>query len=116
MKGHFAVMSTVFVLLMVGPLRLAGEQPAIVKAETAIEDNSFMIEEAFNQEKNVIQHINTFTRDWNGGGWVYTFTQEWPFPGHERHQLSVAMSAVDSGDYPGVGAGLGDRPSTIDTN
>jgi hypothetical protein len=74
----------------------------------SIEDNSFMVEEAFNQEKNVIQHINTFTRVWNDSGWVYTFTEEWPFPGRERHQLGFTLPALASSDFPGAGAGLGD--------
>lgn len=74
---------------------------------SAIEDNSFMVEEAFNQERNVIQHINTFTHDWEGNGWVYTFTQEWPFPGHERHQISFTIPALNASDFTG-GGGLGD--------
>ena len=75
--------------------------------ESPIEDNSFLIEEAFNQEKNVIQHINTFSRNWDNKGWLYTFTQEWPFPGHERHQLSFTIPAVESADAAS-GAGIGD--------
>src|SRR6266508_301550 len=42
-----------------------------------IQDNSFLIEEAYNQEPGVIQHINTFARA-RGGGWGYSFTEEWP--------------------------------------
>ena len=76
--------------------------------EAAIEDNSFMVEEAFNQEKDVIQHINTYTHTWDNRGWLYTFTDEWPFPGHERHQLSVTIPALESTDYPGSGGGIGD--------
>src|SRR6478609_711155 len=75
---------------------------------SAIEDNSFLIEEAFNQEKNVIQHINTFSRTWNDQGWVFTYTEEWPLPGHERHQLSVTVPALESTDNPGSGGGIGD--------
>src|SRR3954463_13408690 len=78
------------------------------KDVAAIEDNSFMVEEAFNQEKNVIQHINLFTRTWNNKGWVYTFTDDWPFPGHDRHQMSATIPALQSSDYPDNGAGLGD--------
>lgn len=74
----------------------------------AIGDNSFMIEEAYNQERNVIQHISTFTRDWDSNTWVYTFTEEWPFPGHEKHQLSFTMAASRSADYASAGAGIGD--------
>lgn len=71
-----------------------------------IADNSFLMEEAFNQEAGVIQHINAFTRLWDSKTWAYTFTQEWPFPGHEKHQLSYTLSAVSPD--PDAGAGFGD--------
>ncbi len=54
-----------------------------------ISDNSFLIEEAYNQEAGVVQHINTFTRQ-RGGDYVYTFTQEYPFTS-EKHQLSYTI-------------------------
>jgi len=73
-----------------------------------IEDNSFLVEEAFNQERNVIQHISSFTRLWNSKDWAYTFTQEWPFPGHEKHQLSYTLAVVSPGSYPSSGPGFGD--------
>jgi hypothetical protein len=74
----------------------------------AIEDNSFMLEEAFNQERNVIQHISVFTKQWDSDSWVYSFTQEWPFPGHERHQLSYTVPVGQFTEGPGIGAGVGD--------
>lgn len=74
----------------------------------AIEDNSFLVEEAFNQEKNVIQHISMFSWTPEAGGWNYTYTEEWPFPGHERHQLSVTMSAISNADFANSGGGMGD--------
>ncbi len=60
-----------------------------------VEDNSFLIEEAYNQEPGVIQHISTFQymRD---GAWMYTFTDEWPVPGR-RHQLSATLPVTDNG-------------------
>jgi len=45
-----------------------------------IQDNSFLIEEAYNQEFGVVQHTSTLTRLWNRKDWIYTFTQEWPAP------------------------------------
>jgi len=88
---------------------LSGKAAAQMAAENAaIEDNSFLVEEAFNQEKNIIQHINMFTWNPEAGGWIYSFTEEWPFPGHEKHQLSVTLSAVRNSDYPGSGGGMGD--------
>ncbi len=56
----------------------------------AISDNSFLVEEAYNQEKNVVQHISVFTHDLRGSHWTATFTQEWP-AGNEKHQLSYTL-------------------------
>ncbi len=57
--------------------------PSVLPAQTPpspppISDNSFLVEEAYNQESRVVQHISTFSRG-SDGGWIYTFTQEWPF-------------------------------------
>jgi hypothetical protein len=54
-----------------------------------IQDNSFLLEEAYNQEAGVVQHINTFSRS-SVGDWAYAFTQEWPLGGI-RHQLSYTI-------------------------
>src|SRR5947209_6128916 len=69
-----------------------------------IQDNSFLAEEAYNQEAGIVQHINTFTRQ-SDGTWAYTFTQEWPVPHHERHQLSFTLANLNNGSG---GAGWGD--------
>lgn len=66
-----------------------------------IRDNSFLIEEAFNQEAGVIQHISTFSRPISGGGWAYSFTEEWPMRGM-RHQASVTVPILNAGST-GVG-------------
>jgi hypothetical protein len=71
-----------------------------------IQDNSFLVEEAYNQEDGVIQHISLFqrlsTRDW-----AFTQTDEWPL--HSlKHQLSITVAATHSGNYPSSGAGWGD--------
>ena len=73
-----------------------------------IQDNSFLIEEAYNQEFGVVQHIQAWTRNWQTKNWVYTFTQEWPIDLDPRHQLSYTIPIVHSGDFPGSGAGIGD--------
>jgi hypothetical protein len=54
-----------------------------------IQDNSFLLEEAYNQESGVVQHISTFARA-KGGEWNFGFTQEWPLGGI-RHQLSYTL-------------------------
>lgn len=55
-----------------------------------IQDNSFLVEEAYNQEPGVLQYIFTFTRD--GDEAVGTFTNEIPVTG-QRHQLSYTIPA-----------------------
>jgi hypothetical protein len=66
-----------------------------------ISDNSFLIEEAYNQAPGVVQHINTFTRS-RGGDWLYTFTQEWPV-GSMKHQLSYTIAALSVNRADGLG-------------
>ncbi len=83
-------------------LAVALSAPPAVRAGP-IQDNSFLIEEAYNQEPGVIQHINTFARS-RGGAWGYSFTEEWPVLG-QTHQASVTFTAVGP---EGVSAGIGD--------
>lgn len=71
-----------------------------------IQDNSFLIEEAYNQEAGVVQHINSFIR-MRSGDWLYTFTQEWPLFG-QKHQLSFTLPAARVSDVFGSHAGIGD--------
>lgn len=54
----------------------------------AIQDNSFLIEEAYNQEAGVVQHIQTLRRVRRD--WFYGFTQEWPL-GSQAHQFSYSV-------------------------
>ena len=86
--------------------RMAAGAQTAGTAATPIQDNSFLVEEAYNQGRGVVQHINTFTRAKGGEGWLYTFTQEWPVAG-QRHQLSysVPVARVDQamGGHSGVG-------------
>jgi len=72
-----------------------------------IQDNSFLIEEAYNQEAGVVQHLQLFLWNWKSGGWAWTFTQEWPV-GSQKHQLSFTalLSQVERGG--GAATGLGD--------
>jgi hypothetical protein len=72
-----------------------------------IQDNSFLIEEAYNQEDGVIQHISFVQRSLVSGDWMYTQTDEWPIRSL-KHQLSLTMSAVHSGTDAGSGFGFGD--------
>jgi hypothetical protein len=73
-----------------------------------IQDNSFLVEEAYNQNFGVVQHISSFARFWNSKDWAYSFTQEWPAPGDARHQLSYTLLFVNPGSFPQAGPGIGD--------
>jgi hypothetical protein len=66
-----------------------------------IEDNSFLIEEAYNQDPGVIQHISSF-QYMKDHTWMYTFTDEWPVPGR-KHQLSTTIPVLNNGE-----SGFGD--------
>lgn len=70
-----------------------------------IQDNSFLIEEAYNQEPGVVQHIQSF-QYMRGGEWLYTFTQEWPVP-KEIHQFSYTIPVAQLED-PDRTTGFGD--------
>ncbi|MBW7889201.1 MAG: transporter [Bacteroidetes bacterium] len=70
----------------------------------AIEDNSFFIEEAYNQDPGVVQHILNSLYDQSTKDIVTTFTQEWPFPS-QLHQVSYTLSYLSLG---GGAKGIGD--------
>ena len=72
-------------------MALAAEPPSRLAAQIA--DNSFLLEEAYNQESRVVQHISAFLRG-ESGSWLYTFTQEWPFWG-QRNQVSYTLPLLD---------------------
>ena len=88
-------------------LRAQSADPGVSSREPGpIQDNSFLVEEAYNQDPGVVQHIQQFVWTPFTGSWVYTFTQEWPVGG-VRNQLSytVAIARVDG---PEGATGLGD--------
>src|SRR5690242_12436133 len=100
-------MTTASLATLAALVTLAAASPAAGEDLRPIQDNSFLLEEAYNQEDGVIQHISTFARDRRSGDWTYTFTEEWPAPG-QRHQVSVTVQAVHAGDGPDRATGFGD--------
>src|SRR4051812_47547900 len=62
----------------------------------SIQDNSFLIEEAYNQEAGVVQHIFNLSLgvDKRHGAdereWLFSFTQEWPL-WSQAHQFSYTI-------------------------
>jgi len=77
------------------------------RAEGPIQDNSFLIEEAYNQERGVVQHISAFSRARESGDWLYTFSQEWPLP-DQRHQLSFTLPVQQLHGAAVASTGIGD--------
>ena len=92
--------------VLIAASRAAGEEPPAASApeEPGIQDNSFLVEEAYNQDPGVVQHINSFVRSLDGDTWAYTFTQEWPVSGL-AHQLSYTLAVAKVGQAE---EGLGD--------
>jgi len=69
--------------------------------EWKIVDNSFLVEEAFNQDPHVVQNIFGFQR-LTVRDWQFTFTQEFPVP-RQRHQLSYTLPVQALDGTTGMG-------------
>ncbi len=66
-----------------------------------IQDNSFLIEEGYNQDAGVMQHIGAFWHQ-RGGQFDFAFIQEFPL-GSKLHQLSYIVPGSRTDDNTGVG-------------
>jgi len=62
-------------------------------------DNSFLVEEAFNQEAGIFQNIFGIRAD--GDGWEAAFTQEWPLF-TQTHQFSYTVGALGADGAAGM--------------
>jgi len=90
-------------------LSAAEEDP---RPAMGVQDNSFLIEEAYNQEAGVVQHIFNLSRSVtrlagpDDKQWLMTFTQEWPI-GTMDHQFSYTLpySYIESGGQSAHGLG-----------
>jgi len=88
--------------MIVVPVLEAQQPDSTSSDEAGIQDNSFLVEEAYNQEPGVVQHISTF-QGWRGSGdFDFAFTQEWPFR-TIRHQLSYDIPIARTGSRTGLG-------------
>ncbi len=94
---------------LVPALLLAASLSAQENKEGPIQDNSFLVEEAYNQEAGVVQHISTFTRFQESKDWIYTFTQEWPVGGL-KHQFSFTLPWQRLARVPSRGVRVPARP------
>ena len=92
------------VLLAAVATHAGAQQPA---APLSISDNSFLMEEAYNQEPGVVQHISALQLFRGADSWAYSFTQEWPLFGR-THQLSYTLPIQRTHNGSAVATGLGD--------
>lgn len=99
---RFLIVGVAWLLLAAGA-PLAADPAAGNGWPEAISDNSFLIEEAYNQEPGVVQWIFGFQYDRDGKLWTNTFTSEWPVPG-KAHQLSFSLPfQLGGGSKDGLG-------------
>lgn len=85
-------------MFVVGSGSLAAQEKD-PRPAAGLQDNSFLIEEAYNQEAGVTQHIATLRRQF--GDWAFAYTQEIPL-GSQLHQFSYTVPHLwlhrDNGD------------------
>ena len=93
---------TAWLLIATGAMaQTTGAPPAPGAVEPfQIMDNSFLVEEAFNQPDGIFQNIFTAAR--SNGHWGGGFTQEWPV-GSQAHQFSYTVAYFDVGPRAGFG-------------
>ena len=81
----------IIILLLISKISAFAQDEGNSKFAKAIEDNSYSIEEAYNQEDGVVQHIsNGYYTFSPSKDFMYTFTQEWPVVS-QKHQLSYTV-------------------------
>lgn len=100
MAARFACVAALFLLHALTYSQQLKDSAGFSKA---IEDNSFYIEEAYNQEDRVVQHISNGRYTWlSGRDFAYSFTQEWPVVS-QKHQFSytIGFSSLNSGNIFG---------------
>ena len=104
---NYAAVALCFMMLVESSL--AATASAQERPIDGIEDNSFFIEEAYNQEDGVLQHIFnvTYTNDRNHRGWIFSFTEEWPFFSAD-HQVGFTVPAYHRREQGQRQNGIGD--------
>ena len=98
---------SLLVLIVLCACRLVSQVNAIPRmdATPALKDNSFFIEEAYNQEEGVVQHISGFLYSPTPTKQLtYSFTQEWPLAGtHQQLSYTLPMTITGSDHQGGIG-------------
>jgi hypothetical protein len=99
--AHRALLTLVLAALCVQAQAQPAPDPA---RKWEITDNSFLVEEAFNQGPGVVQNILVWTRGQHGQ-WNANYTQEWPAP-TMKNQLSYSITVASTGTANGFGDSL----------
>ena len=76
------------VLMLLGGMEHLAAQEKDPRPAAGLQDNSFLIEEAYNQEAGVVQHIMGLRRQ--NGAWSFAYTDEWPVRS-QTHQFSYTV-------------------------
>jgi DtxR family Mn-dependent transcriptional regulator len=96
------VARAVLLLLALGGPAFAQEKPGAGSDRPwEITDNSFLVEEAFNQEPGIFQNIFGIYGP-GDGTWTSAFTQEWPLR-VQAHQLSYTVAYTRTAAHSGIG-------------
>ncbi len=109
-SSHLAHSATALIATL--SLALVMRLPAGERLAEGIQDNSFLVEEAYNQGPGVVQHIllgvgtvDQF-RAADDREWALSFTQEWPiFSQAHQFSYSVPYSFIESGGSTENGVG-----------
>jgi hypothetical protein len=107
MLTHFFYWVITALVIYSSPANLAAAQKE--RPIDVIEDNSFLIEEAYNQEPGVVQHIFSahYINDSRRPGWEFNFTQEGPVFSQD-HQFSYTIPSYHLVENGNRQNGLGD--------
>src|SRR5690242_20883492 len=97
-----------FVALLLHPMLLLAQDSTTAgrSGSAPIQDNSFLVEEAYNQEDGVVQLISSFERLTNSHDGGYTRPDKGPFTSL-RHQFTITLAGPNAGGSAGPAAGGG---------
>ena len=95
------MLRTPLVVLTLAASGLRAQLPDSAASPTKIQDNSFLVEEAYNQEAGIVQHIGTMFARRGSSELELGFAQEWPIRSI-THQISYDIP-FSTGGSAGVG-------------
>jgi hypothetical protein len=90
-RYFFGVCVAILTVLSGVAARAAGPRPELRPID-GFDDNSFLVEEAYNQDRGEVQHtLNAvYSNDFKRRGWSFNFEQEW-WLFTEDHQVAVSV-------------------------